>query len=147
MAYASQTDLEYAVGGAARLVELLDKDGDGYADLPFVTRILDRATAEVQSAIQVSTDLSTLSTPPPSLIFATAGIAAYYAYLEGTAGHAVPEAILANHNDALRWLDQVARRERSLGSVPRSTTDQAATQIDPDPYGCSVSRRGLRGFW
>ena len=37
MAYASQTDLEYAVGGAARLAELLDKDGDGYADVLYST--------------------------------------------------------------------------------------------------------------
>jgi phage gp36-like protein len=149
MAYASQTDLEYAVGGAATLVQLLDKDGDGLADAPFVARILDRATGEAKSAVQVTSDLAALENNPlpDALVYAVANIAAYYAYLEGTQGQGVPEAIRANYDDALRWLDQVARKERSLGAVPRTTTDQRVGLIDPDPQGCSVSRRSLRGLW
>jgi phage gp36-like protein len=149
MAYCSQTDLEFAVGGAATLVQLLDKDGDGYADAGFVSRILSRATGEAKSAVQVACDLTSLENGPlpDSLVYAVANIAAYYAFLEGTQGQGVPDSIRSNYEDALRWLDQVARRERSLGATPRATTDQSVGQVDPDPYGCKVSRRSLRGLW
>ncbi len=149
MAYCSQTDLEYAVGGAATLVQLLDKDGDGYADTAFVSRILDRATGEAKSAIQVSNDLTVLEagTIPDSLVYVVANIAAYYAFLEGTQGQGLPDHIRANYDDALRWLDQVAKKERSLGAVPRAASDQSVQQVDPDAYGCKVSRRSLRGMW
>jgi phage gp36-like protein len=149
MQYCSKTDLEYAVGGAATLVQLLDKDGDGFADEAFVNRILDRATGEAKSALQVSTDLAALENGPipDSLQYATANVAAYYAYLEGTQGQGVPDSIRSNYEDALRWLDQIARKERALGTVPRAKTDQQVTQVDPDPCLRSVSRRSLRGLW
>lgn len=149
MPFCSQTDLEYAVGGAATLAQLLDKDGDGYADAQFVSRILDRATGEAKSAVQLSNDLGALANGviPDSLIYATANIAAYYAFLEGTQGQGVPDSIRANYDDALRWLDQIARKERTLGATPRTVTDQQVGIIDPDPQGLKVSRRSLRGFW
>lgn len=153
MAYCTQTDLETAVGGSATLVQLLDRDGDGTADSAVVTSVLDRATAEANSAIQVSVDLSTITSPyPDSLIFATANIGAYYSWLLGSSGQAVPDHIRALYDDALRWLDQVARRERTLGVVPRETTDQLVTQIDRSPAGSTTntsatSRDDWGGMW
>lgn len=149
MAYCTQTDLEYAVGGAPTLVQLLDKDGDGISDAAFVARILNRATAEARSAIEVTTDLTALDlgTIPDSLVFVVANIAAYYAYLEGTQGQGVPDSIRANYDDALRWLDQVARKERSLGAAPRPQTSQVVGVVDIDPLNIGVTRKSLKGFW
>jgi phage gp36-like protein len=149
MAYCTQTDLEYAVGGAAILVQLLDKDGDGISDEGYVVRILNRATAEVASAVRISTSLESLelSSYPDALVYTTANIAAYYAFLEGTSGQGLPQHIRDNYQDSLRWLDQVARRERTLGESPKVTTDLQVRQVDPDPYSRGVSRAGLKGFW
>jgi hypothetical protein len=127
--YFSQTDLEYAVGGAATLVQLLDKDGDGVADAQFVARVQARATAEARSAIQVSTDLTVLEggTLPDSLVYTSANIGAFYAYLEGTQGQGVPDHIRQAYDDAL----------------PRPVQDQPEVSIEPG----GVSRRSLKSFW
>jgi len=138
MAYCTQTDLELAVGGAAALVEQLDKDGDGVADAAFVTAVLNRASAEVSSAVQLAVDLSTLSAPyPDTLVYVTADIASYYAWLEGGQGIAVPGHIRDKYQDALRWLDQVAKRERSLGVMPRSVSEKDVKQIEVNSAGGS----------
>jgi len=135
VAYCTQADVEIAVGGARILVELLDKDSDGVADAAGVSAILARATAEIDSALQVAIDITTItSTPyPAALIYAAADIAAYYAYLTGTAQQTIPEPMQARYAAALRWLDQVARRERTLGVTPKPASGQQAEQIDRNP--------------
>lgn len=148
MAYCSQSDLENALGGADKLVELLDKDGDGIADTAIVTAILNRASAEVNSAVQVVIDLSNLVAPyPDALIYNTADIGAYYAYLDGTSGQAVPENVKLRYDNAIKWLDQVATRQRTLGIASKPATGLDVQQIDPDADSTKVSRTSLKGFW
>lgn len=129
MTYCTQSDLELAVGGASALVQLLDKTGDGVADPAMVAAVLSRAQSEVDSAIQVAVQLPLVSVPD-SLRYVTADIAAYYSYLSGTTGQAVPDPIKARYDNALRWLDQVATRTRALGASTRPTGGQLAEQID-----------------
>lgn len=150
MAYCTQTDLENAVGGSAILVQLLDPLATGTANAARVTAVLDRASAEVASAIQVSTSLSALSAPyPDALIFNTANIAAYYAFLEGTQGQGVPEHIKQRYTNTMEWLDKVANRTRSLGASTKPATDHDVKQIEMNPASNpgQVTRASLKYFW
>lgn len=148
MAYTTQANVERAVGGAAILVQLLDKDGDGVADSSQVTDILARADAEVNSAIQVCVELSSLAAPyPNSLIFCATDLAVFYAFQAGTSGMGIPDAVRQRYEDALRWLNDVAERRRTIGTSTRATADQVVGQVDPDPDLDRVSRASLKGFW
>ena len=136
MPYCSSSDLSLAVGGGSVLVQLLDKNGDGVADADQVAACLARATSEVNGAIQIAIDLDSLSAPyPDELIYRTADIAAYRAWLQGGDGQTMPDAIKASYENAAKWLDQVARRERTLGVLPKPATSQQAEQIDRNPTG------------
>jgi glutathione S-transferase len=136
MPYCSSSDLQIAVGGSPVLVQLLDKDGDGVADSDQIAACLARATAEANSALQVVIDIDSLSAPyPDALIYNTAAIAAYLAWLQGGEGQTMPDAIKAAVDDARRWLDQVARRERTLGTLPKPATGQQVEQVDRNPEG------------
>ena len=147
MAYSSQSLLEYAVGGAAVLKELLDKDGDGTADSALVTDVLARADAEVNSAIQVAVQLP-LVTTPDAVKYAATDVAAFVAFQYGTAAQGVPDQIRSRYEAALRWLDDVATRKRTVGTASRPTTDQQVEQVKVEPYTAGTSiRDSLRGFW
>ena len=146
--YCTQTDLELAVGGAAVLAQLLSKSGTGSADANLVAAVIGRATAEVNSAIQVAIAIDTLNPPyPDALVYVTADIGAYFAYLQGTSGQAMPDSTRQRYDNALRWLDQVARRERTLGVSPKPATDQDVKQVDTNPDGLRVTRGSLAGLW
>lgn len=150
--YAATADLAVAVGGSAVLVQLLDKNGDGVADTDQVAACLARATAEVNSAIQVVIDLSSLSAPyPGALIYTTADIAAYYAWLQGAEQQTMPDATRQRYENAVRWLDQVAKRERTLGATPKPATGQQVEQIDRNPtdaeYRSPTWRSTAGPFW
>jgi len=152
VAYCSQSDLEVTLGGAHILVQLLDKNGDGTADSAMVTACLDRATAEIDSRIQVAVDLSALSAPYPNqLIYKTADVAAYEAWKAGAEGQVIPDAVQSRYDDAINWATQVATRRATLGVVPRPTSGQIVEQIDRNPIGATqhvptfLSTRGP--FW
>lgn len=135
-AYATSSDLAVAVGGSSVLVQLLDKNGDGIADTDQVSACLNRATAEVNSALQIVIDLNSIAAPfPDALIYNTADIAAYYAWLQGADGQTMPEAVTARYQAAVRWLDQIAKRERTLGVLPKPATGQQVAQVDRNPAG------------
>jgi len=86
MAYCTATDLEYAVGGAANLIRLLDKNRDHVADADYVTSCLVRATSEIDSALQIRHQLPLTVPYPEILVTHTAALAAYYAHQYGTDG-------------------------------------------------------------
>lgn len=148
IAWMTQTELELAVGGAAVLVQLLDKDADGVADTTLVNAILVRANAEVSAAVENQYALSAFSSPYPSLLInAAMGLGAYFAWTYGSSEVALPPGIERLYQDSLRLLDQISKRERSIGATPQPGTNQAVEQIDPDPNGDRVTRTSLRGFW
>lgn len=152
MSYCTSADLAVAVGGSAVLVQLLDKNGDGVADADQITACLNRATSEVNGAIQIAIDVASLAAPyPDELVYRTAEIAAYRAWLQGGDGQTMPEAVLAAYTNAMQWLDRVARRERTLGVIPKPSTSQQVEQIDRNPATAQqhvptfLSTRGA--FW
>lgn len=159
--YCTQADLELAVGGAAVLRDLLDKNNTGSADPNQVTAVLTEATAEVNSAINVAFDITTLVAPyPDALVQWTKRIAAYYAYLQSTSGMAMPENIKESYQAAQQWLDKVAHGDRSLGSTVPPGAEKSMGQVDPNPNvgstpsnnttlaqdGGRVTRQTMSGF-
>lgn len=146
--FATQNDLELAIGGVAVIAQLLDKNGDGLADADLVTAVLGRANAEVAAAVGNAIAIASLSAPyPDPLVYHAAQIAAYYAWGQGSSEVVVPDAVKLMHEDSLRFLDQVARRERSLGVATPPASAVQAKQIDPDPQQNRMTRDGLKGFW
>lgn len=132
MSYCAQANMERAVGGAAVLVELLDKDGDGIADALLVTELLSRADGEIDAAIQqAGIEPSTLTSPYPNqIVFCAADLCAYLAFTYGTSGQGVPPEITARHQNALRLLDDFALRKRSVNAPSSQTTNMLLQQVE-----------------
>jgi phage gp36-like protein len=146
----TQTDLELAIGGAQQLAQLLDKDGDGIADASLVASIIGRSSAEVMAAVGNVLNIATMTPPyPDALVFHAAQIGAYYAWGQGSSEIVVPDAAMKMHEDSLRFLDQLARRERSVGVANPPASVLEVKQIDVDNGGTlgRTTRDSLRGFW
>ncbi len=146
--FCQQADLERALGGAAQLRQLLDKDDANVASDDFVNQAIDAATSEISSYIQVVVDLSVLDAPYPfALVSKTADIAAFYAWRYGAYGQAIPENIVQGHEKAVSWAQDVASKKATLGSVRKQTLDQPVGVRDHDIRGAGVSIAGFKkGF-
>jgi len=145
-AYCSKSDLELAVGGAAVLVRLLDKDRNGVADANLIDACLTKATSEADCALQIRHQLP-LQELPAILTTHVAALAAYYAHQMGTDGQGVPDRHVQAAADARTFFDQLAEGHRTIGIPHKPATDQDVRQINTDPYGDRVTRRSLKGFW
>lgn len=146
MARITQTDLELAVGGAANLVRLLDKDRDGVADSALVDRCINNAEAEADTALQVRHSLPITGTSA-ILITHESTLAAFYAHQYGTDGMGVPPSIEAAAKVSRDWFNDLAEGRRTLGQASKTATDLDVKQVDPDPLLTRVSRASLRGMW
>lgn len=161
MAYAQQSDLEIALGGAAALVDLADFNLDGVADASVVTDYLESGAAEVRSAVEVKHDPETIDNLDAAslrrLIDANAAISARIAWEKGGKGMGMPAWIKerAERND--RFLEALAdgkrRLGRAAGSIP-AAINQPAGVVDYDPNGDGgidrkgrpTSRLSMKGF-
>lgn len=144
----SQADLELALGGAAQLVQLLDKDGDNIADKALVEKAIDAGCGELVSYF-INIDLSTIREPySPVLITKAADAAAFYAWRFGSYAQGVPESIVQGHDAAVRWAQDVGKKLATLGIAPDDTKlSERLGPIDHDPHGHKVSIAGFRkGF-
>ena len=122
--------LERAVGGAAQLNQLLDKDGDGRADSALVDDCLDRAEADANSLISQAVDVNDPALQSsPFLIQCQVALAKFLAYHYGTSGQAVPVDVMADRDDAERKLQDVGLRRRGLGLSTRPATSQMVQQV------------------
>src|SRR5688572_7001143 len=127
--YAEQSDLEAAIGGAARLRELLDLDQDGTADSTLITKALAAGAARINSAIQSVIDPASITAPyEQSLVDANSIYAAEWAYLFGTGGDTMPARLTKLVEWADAWLERVRTRTATLGSTER-TTSQLVEQV------------------
>jgi phage gp36-like protein len=154
MAYCTESDMNAALGGAAIAVQLLDKNNDGVADSELVSACLGRATAEMSSRIQVVIDLAALDVNlpyPDALVYHTADVAAYHAWLSGATGQTMPDAIQKKRDDSIAWAEAVARGTATLGRSPLPASGQLAEQIDRNPTGAypqTPTWRSMVGtFW
>jgi phage gp36-like protein len=144
VAYCTQADLERAVGGAAQLRQLLDRDGDGYADPDFVAEVLEDGAAECADEVQKQIDLASIVAPYPRiLINCNASIAAWWAFTKSSSGRSMPKGIEAAVTFARDQVAAIGRGEKSLGVAPTLTASGGPVQIDIDPNQDRMTRDAM----
>jgi len=108
MTYATQADLETRFG-AAEILQLADRDGDGSADSGVVAGALAEASAEIDAYLAGRYPLP-LAPTPGVLVRLACDIARYRLYTD-----VVPEAVRKRYEDARRLLEGIAAGRVSLG--------------------------------
>lgn len=146
----NQGQLERAVGGADKLLQLADRRRTGNINDPvaqaFICEVMSDANNEVNGYISLAVDMADprLQTAPMLLRYEKA-IAARIAYRRGTGGLAMPPEIAAEADDAMDELQKIADRKKGLalrGGVGSSS--QPIQQVPDDPTRPFFSRRGPR---
>lgn len=142
--YAQQSDLENAVGGAERLVQLADWNKDRVADADRITAALVAASGEINNYL-AKQRLVPLALPyPQSVIDCCARIARYR--MAGPRGMQT-EDWRKEYDDDVTWLKAIASGEIKLDVDPQP--EKASDRIDgfsERPASKDVSRAKLAGF-
>lgn len=149
MAYATQTDVENAAGGAAKLIELADWDADGSVDAAVLTDAIAAADEWINSYAQRRYDVPFATTP--DIVRRFAAQEAVYRLRLGR--NALTDADQVRHEELREWLDNLARGIVSVGVDPEPAASDAhvaqesdrETDIDSDEG--KISRESLKGFW
>lgn len=144
MAYSTQSDLEFAVGGTDRLIQLADWDSDGTADAAVVAKAIAKADGEIDSYLRVRY-ATPVATPSQTLITLSAEWAIY---LLRKARNMVSEANEAEHKQQI----EIAGALRDGKIRPDEPLPAASTAVRPswrerDQDGEGMSRNGLKGAW
>lgn len=144
----TQADLERALGAPAILRQLADPGRTNQVDAGVVKDIIDIASTEMCSYVQLAVDLATLQQPYPRvLVLKAADMGAYHAWLRGAQGQGVPAEIIQRYENAVRWAQDVGQRRATIGTTVKPTLDPPASQVVADPDGTRVSVEGFkRGF-
>ena len=158
MAYCTQADLEVAVGGAARLLQLADFNQTGNINDAGVQSIisgwLEDEAATIRTKTEVKHDpetLANLDTPSlRKLNDANATLSARTAYEKGAGGFGLPEHLGNRAVRIEKFLDDLAAGSARLGRASGGTVpalNQPVGVVDYDPQGCGVSVTGFKqGF-
>lgn len=149
MAYCAQGDVELAAGGAAKLVELADLDGDGALDTAAVERAIADADALINAYAQ-RRNVVPYSPVPDTIRRFSAREAVYQLKV---ARSCVTELDQAQHEELVKWLELLAKGYVTVGVEPEPAASSAhvaeesdrETEVASDPG--KVSRESLRGFW
>lgn len=170
--YLSQTGLENAVGGPARLRQLLKaRSGEAptAASAIAIESVLGNTDGCLRSQIGMSFDLDAFDAlwfntavrqaPAPTVPMSAMDKAAieaalkafgrYYAWLEGGEGQAMPEEVRAEHERALKAVENMGKRIADLGSHPKPGTSRHYTHRQPRTPGnppTGSHRAAFKGF-
>lgn len=142
MSYASNADLELAAGGADRLRDLADWDGDQVADDDVIARALEAADGFVDGHLRLRLSPAVLDTlraaPTPTI----SDIAAREAvrWLKESRGMLSPEDI-DNRKERSRQLDLMRDGHFRVADTPKA---QRATWVENDG---PITRKNTRGMW
>ena len=150
-AYCTQTDVEHAAGGAAKLLALADQDGDGVLDAVLLADAINDAERWIDSYIQrrYSVPLDTV----PDIVRRVCS--AETVYILKDARDAVDSRAQSTHDEHRDWLEGVSYSRISLGVDPGPAKSSAvAAQVgnrssntDDDGDSIVVTRESLKGFW
>lgn len=144
-AYATQTDLERAAGGADRLVQLADLDANGAGDAAVLSAVIADVERWIDSYLQrrYAVPLATV----PEVIRRLCAEESVYQLKAGRS--AVDQQAQARHEENLRWLEQVAAGAVAPGvdpPPPKSTSVQPESGDRSEVAG-AVTRASTEGFW
>jgi hypothetical protein len=153
VAYCSQSDLEIALGGAYKLVEVADPNGTGSADPATVEDYLESAAGQIRSVVEVQYEPETIASLDADsqrlLRDINKWLSARIACLEGMRGEAIPPHIEQQAEKVEQWLTEIRTRERKLGRVANgraAVSTHAAGVVDHDPRGTGVSMTAFRTY-
>lgn len=138
------TSLVDAAGGAMRLTQLLDQDGDGTDDTGLSDRVLCEAEGIVNSYVRKVHNVPLIAPIPQTIATMTADIAIFL--LKGRRD-ALTEGDLARHEERIRWLEGIAKGRVDLGATPTtSASPHNVASSTARPSSKAVSRENLKGF-
>ncbi len=154
MAFATQSDLELALGGADVLRQLADRDQDGVADPEVVEDFLESGAALVRRKLELKHEPETIANLDAGslrlLRDCNKWLSARVAYLEGVRGQAMPPHVEAQAERMDQVVTEIGTGEARLGRVagaPAAAMSQPVGMLDYDPLGIKVSITGFRrGF-
>ena len=149
MPYCAESDVQIAVGGAAKLAQLSDLDNSlgGAVNHAAVTAAITEASNEIASYVGHRISINaTLASVPPLLVQKAAAWAARVLRRNGYNGQPLQDDLDREEIDR-KWLDGVATGRYSLGVEPElpaapEITDNAA----PRDSSFTVSRERMKGF-
>lgn len=151
-AYATQGDLEIALGGAHLLRELADPNRSGTTDLAIVTDYLESGAAEIRARAEIKHDPETLANLDTDslrrLRDANASLSARIAYEKGGLGMAMPEHVERRAERAEMFLRDLAEGRQRLGRVAggkSAAINQPAEVVEFDRDGLGISILGFKG--
>lgn len=143
MAYASQSDLDFAAGGAARWLQLTDWDGDGQVDASVVASATTAADGWIDGYLRLR-HATPIASPSATLRLLAARETVYQ--LRASRGLvAITKEDLDERTQRIHELE--AMRDGKLRPdepLPAPSTAIRAVFIDNDD---DVSREGTKGMW
>jgi phage gp36-like protein len=149
--YCSQSDLERAAGGAAKLVQLADLDADGTADATVLAEAINDASRWIDGYLARRYEVP-LDEPSDVIRRVTADVAVYILKDNRDCLDDRAQVKYDQHRD---WLEGVSEGRINPGVDPppakssavTATTGDRSTLTDSDGDATTVTRESLKGFW
>lgn len=147
MAYSTQTDIELAAGGATRLLELADWDGNGSVDATVIADVQLEADALIDERTRMR--FAELKDSTGAVLPWAAKLAAqeavYRLRLRRGQASDLDERMAVER--AERYVAIAEGRARPGEPAPAKSTAVKSAFVERDSEGTSVSREGLKGYW
>jgi phage gp36-like protein len=143
--YASQTELEYAAGGADRLTQLTDWDDDGEPDQAAIDQALAQADAFLDQYLSLRYAVP-IANPSPVLRGYAAEQAIYWLrQVRGMVGEEENRQLENRQHQLEMMRDGRLRPDEAAPFTAASTVVATFVERNPDVEG--VSKRNLKGMW
>ena len=143
MAYCTQADLELRCGGAQKLVQLADHDGNNVLDAGVVDAAIAEADGDINAAAHKRFAIP-LSPLPPEIRALSAKMAVRA--LRRWRGMLTADDAADEKHDT-EWLDKLRKGEIVLSVSPLTKSEIVIDQAGERPATKNVSREKLKGFW
>lgn len=147
--------LERAVGGADKLLQLVDKDETGdlssQACQDIISDVLDEGNGDVNGYVGLAVDLTDPSLQTaPKLIRLELAVDIWLLWFKSTGGVAIPDGVQASYDKAIADLGLIRDRKMGIGLAARPSASQDVTQVaktDDEPYFSTSSPRRRFDGW
>jgi phage gp36-like protein len=143
MAYCSEADVQFQAGGPAKLLELLDQDGNGVADAGVLDMAIEAAESEMDPYL-VKQVAVPMASPTKDVKWRCAKLAVFA--LRGPKGTLGPE-YETERKAIMDWLEGVASGKIALASDPQPPKSKLRVDAAKKPTLRSVTRDKLKGAW
>ena len=134
-------DLELAVGGRERFVQLTDWDGDGEPDEAAVRSAQEKADGFISSYSNKRYRLDREHLPRLLVLYAAEEAMYAIAVRRGQ----VTQAESDEHDDRIKWLEALAAGKVAPSEPPPPKSSAVVDRYQPSER--AVSREKMKGFW